>query len=791
MGNSITEGKDRELRPDQHGEIRRAPTSAAEDLRAEIFEASRLKETGQGEAMRQRSSIESRTDLRLAATNEAMRADPTRTSNTLAIEQDTARRWADLDASDFGRIRSDSRREHALEAIAGHMRASAEYSDEIQKRSPSLAAAGEALNAERIKVDREYGEREAQNTQNRIEGDMNARHNRATTDAHGMNIEPRTLPAVSAVELARQDIEDYQKLDRIDNVLGAALAMGQMAQNKFYGQEVERLSPDAALRAKVLAEHGEASAKAIEQDPSMREAKAHGDSRAEFKARGVIVERLRTERRAIAAMPESALIAYSKSISRADAEAERAQMAQAVAALASQQSGTVIRDDPGLTAARQERKEQIEAADKSRAAVIDAAALAALATVRSRETAKVVEQLAISPDTPTREMREAQQLLKAPPLDGRVTAANDPDIAAQRVRTIKRPVSEEDLSQALLTRYIVSREKQGLFDQGAAHFTFRSGEEQGRLAFVDVGKTLSTERDDKSTIRAMVEVAAAKNWKEITVSGTDDFRRNAWLEASLNGIRVRGYEPREADKQLLADLQERHKPANLITVVEREHKLQEPRERSAAQVDLPRKHIDGDVLTAHERTVLDNSRAILHSKALGEQFTEATLRELEAKLRGERVYVGEIVNHGKAPYKFDKDNDESYYVTLRTRSGDQVIWGKGLAEAMQDRQAGEQIVLQNIGKRDVIVNERMRDAQGHFIGTRPKESQLNAWKSELLSKLSEKARSDFSNRVAGRQPSFGVYDAKAPRAPLQPAAPTWRTPEQQRGAEQQRNERER
>ena len=46
----------------------------------------------------------------------------------------------------------------------------------------------------------------------------------------------------------------------------------------------------------------------------------------------------------------------------------------------------------------------------------------------------------------------------------------------------------------------------------------------------------------------MVEVATAKNWKEITVSGTDDFRRNAWIEARLNGVKVKGYEPREADK---------------------------------------------------------------------------------------------------------------------------------------------------------------------------------------------------------------------------------------------------
>jgi hypothetical protein len=311
----------------------------------------------------------------------------------------------------------------------------------------------------------------------------------------------------------------------------------------------------------------------------------------------------------------------------------------------------------------------------------------------------------------------------------------------------------------------------------------------------------------------MVEVASAKNWKEITVSGTDDFRRSAWLEASLNGMKVRGYEPREADKQMLAELQERQKtanaPSNSIAVVDRErnaeprqpspvertagdHKPELSREANPSQ----RRHIDGDALTPHEKTVLDNSRAILNAKALGEQFTEATLRELEAKLRGERVYVGEIVEHGKARYKFDKDNDESYYVTLKTREGEQVIWGKGLPEALEDRKVGEQIVLQNVGKRDVVVQERVRNPEGQVIGSRLKESHLNAWEAEPLSRFSEKARAELANRSVDRQPSLGVYDAKAPRSTTQPVAPVrnpdlQRTSDQHRSAEQQRNARER
>ena len=577
--NGITEGKERQTAPDRNGQIYLIPTSAAFDLDLEITDAARLKDAGQGEAMRARSSIESRTDLRLAATNEAMLADPNRNSDAVVIKQETARRWADLDTADFGRIRSDMRREGALEAIAGHTRASPQYAEELKKRSPALADAARELNEARAK-----------------------------------------------------------------------------AEQQALAQSAESL-----------------------------------------------------------------------------------------------------------------RKTETAARDGVRQSTIDAAGLASVATVRARETARVVDALLKSPDTSTQQLRDAQQSLKAPPLDGRVTAPNDPDIAAATQRAIKRPVEDDELSRELLTRYIVSHEKRGLFTKGATKFTHRSGEHQGTLAFVDTGKAISTQLDNKSTIRAMVEVAAAKNWKEITVSGSDDFKRSTWLEANLNGMQVRGYEPREADKILLAELQDRFKPANSIVLSQKERSqdLVQP----SASPESRRKHIDGDALSAEQKTVLDNSRAFLNSKEMGfgPEVTEATVRELESRLRGERLYIGEIVDHGHAPYKHDEKNDPSYFVVLKTPAGEQVVWGKGLSEAMQDQQIGSAIVLQNIGKKAVTVSERVRDAQGNVVATRPKESQLNAWKAEALSLYRANGRTGLEpSRTDPKQPAYKVYDPKAERAPAPP-----------------------
>lgn len=603
MSNLISEGSGRDLVPDEAGEIRRGPTPAVVELSAEVLDASTHKQAGRTDAMRERSTIESRAELRIAAVNESTREGDDQALPRLIISPSTATQWADLDASDFGRIRSTQRRESALEAIAANASSSPTYADAIKSRSPNLADAARAYAEERAKVERE-----------------------------------------------------------------------------------------AQLRVK-----------------------------------------------------------------------------------------------------EQQRQEELSAAAKSREALLDAAALAAVAAARSRETAKVVEQLASAPDTSTEQLREAQQALKTPALGLPLSTISDPEVAGQISRAIKRPVSEAELSDGLRTRFIVSHEKRGMLDQGAVDFTFRSGDEQGRVAFTDVGKSLSTQRADKATIRAMVEVATAKNWKEVTVSGADDFRRNAWLEANLAGLKVKGYEPRDADLQILSELRDRHKPTNAITSAEPERRAEQVAQpmRSPGGTASKSKHIDGDALTQHERTVLDNSRAILNAKALNEQFTDAALRELEARLRGERVYVGEIVGHGRAPYKFDQANDDSYYVTLKTQAGEQVIWGKGLAEAMQERSVGEQVVLQNIGKRDVTVQERVRDAQGQVVSTRPKESQLNAWKSELLSRFSERARHDFSNRAAARQPTLGVYDSKAQRAPEAKSQQQTESLDPKRDAERNRPSRDR
>jgi hypothetical protein len=61
----------------------------------------------------------------------------------------------------------------------------------------------------------------------------------------------------------------------------------------------------------------------------------------------------------------------------------------------------------------------------------------------------------------------------------------------------------------------------------------------------------------------------------------------------------------------------------------------------------------------------------------------------EARERADRLYAGDwlggrLLAHGKAPYRFEPENRESYYVRLQTAEGRQVLWGTDLERAMRE-----------------------------------------------------------------------------------------------------------
>jgi len=76
-------------------------------------------------------------------------------------------------------------------------------------------------------------------------------------------------------------------------------------------------------------------------------------------------------------------------------------------------------------------------------------------------------------------------------------------------------------------------------------------------AFSDRGDKLATRGTHPEVVRSLVEIAQARGWSSITVKGTEEFQRSAWMEAAQAGLKVTGYRPTALD---LAELANR--PAN-------------------------------------------------------------------------------------------------------------------------------------------------------------------------------------------------------------------------------------
>ena len=76
------------------------------------------------------------------------------------------------------------------------------------------------------------------------------------------------------------------------------------------------------------------------------------------------------------------------------------------------------------------------------------------------------------------------------------------------------------------------------------------------MHFEDKGRSLSTASEDRDVIAHMVEVAKAKNWGELQLKGSEEFRRQAWIAAELAGVPTRGFKPSAQDRAVLTAARE-------------------------------------------------------------------------------------------------------------------------------------------------------------------------------------------------------------------------------------------
>ena len=124
------------------------------------------------------------------------------------------------------------------------------------------------------------------------------------------------------------------------------------------------------------------------------------------------------------------------------------------------------------------------------------------------------------------------------------TSVNDNEIEASRranryARSVLDPANSPELVRK---RYLAE----------AGQYFFR--DRNNALAFEDKGPRIATRTEDPVVAESMVELAVAKGWKELKVTGSESFRRAVWLEAAKRGMAIRGYEPKPQDELLLQEM---------------------------------------------------------------------------------------------------------------------------------------------------------------------------------------------------------------------------------------------
>lgn len=237
------------------------------------------------------------------------------------------------------------------------------------------------------------------------------------------------------------------------------------------------------------------------------------------------------------------------------------------------------------------------------------------------------------------------------------------------------------------------------------------------LAIEDKGTKLLTDRDDAYIIESMLLAAKARGWKSVAISGSPEFKREAWLQAEAQGLGTTGYSPSRDDFQRL----EAYKA---------------DRAREAAQAD-PTQRTDSAPTPARQESE-----------------------------RGVAAAAGAVlVAHGTAKYLHDEKNTDSYFVTTRdSRGAERTTWGVDLERAVADSGAkiGDRVVLNNEGQKLVTVTVPVHDKQGVVIGSEEKQTHRNAWNVAVANLPQD--RRQIANTIEKMAAQAGVSGAALDRA---------------------------
>ncbi len=195
-----------------------------------------------------------------------------------------------------------------------------------------------------------------------------------------------------------------------------------------------------------------------------------------------------------------------------------------------------------------------------------------------------------------------------------------------------------------------------------------------RPAISDRGDSLHTKNADRSTAMDMIELATHRGWSSMKVRGPEDFRREIWIEATAQGIRVQGYRPNDKDR---------------------------------AEADRRAEMIGERVI---ERTDQGNRTNGMQHGGKGQSGNpENGASNVVPMIDYQKGIEGKITGIGTAPYRDRQGASSTPYVALELADGrSHKLWGVALPD-MIDRhklKVGDKATIYDDGRKAVTVKSR-------------------------------------------------------------------------------------
>ena len=207
-------------------------------------------------------------------------------------------------------------------------------------------------------------------------------------------------------------------------------------------------------------------------------------------------------------------------------------------------------------------------------------------------------------------------------VDAKTVAKIDPQ--AERAALVAR------LESALMDRYIIKRAPVTMGDVTIGRTEYRFRGDTSRVAFTESTFRLATDTNSPSVARSMVDVAEARNWKALRVSGNEDFKRMVWLEASVRGVKTLGYEPNPGDLEVL----KREREARQV------NRIEPARDASSSAAAAPAEKTSARG-GGGRKAVLAAIEAVLVAKKVPEKHRAAVMAAATEKL-AQRIRDGQV-----------------------------------------------------------------------------------------------------------------------------------------------------